>query len=260
MADSFLFIPLSGAAGSGDVMGAPISVDGEIALFNGATGKRIKSATGTGVVHTTSGVYSTSPVLLGSEVNGTLPLANGGTNSSAGLSGNRVMVSSGSAIIENGALASGRALVSNGTGLPAASTTTTTELGYVSGVTSLIQPQIDTLTTAVATKVTKVASTDKAVVRFNGTTGDVQNSLVTISDVGDIVTPASITTGSENVTGLLYAQGSFRLPNLTTAQRNALTLVPGLMVYNTSVHTLQVYVAGTVNAWVDALGWGAPTS
>lgn len=36
------------------------------------------------------------------------------------------------------------------------------------------------------TKVTKVASTDNAIVRFNGVTGDVQNSLIMIDDAGNI--------------------------------------------------------------------------
>ena len=39
---------------------------------------------------------------------------------------------------------------------------------------------------ATANKVDKVTSTDNAVVRFNGTTGEVQNSAITIDDVGTI--------------------------------------------------------------------------
>lgn len=303
MADSFLFLPLGGG-GSGNVNGAASSVDGEIVLFDGATGKLIKSAAGTGVVHAVSGVYAVGSVLLGSEVSGVLPIANGGTNSSAALSSNRVMVSVLGSVVENAALTPSRALASGVSGLPTVSATTSTELGYVSGVTSLVQPQFDALTASVATKVTKVTSTDKAVVRFNGTTGDVQNSLVVISDVGAVSTPSSVsassgvfsgpvsgttgtfsstvsgttgtfsaglsaTTGAfsssvsaTNVTasGALIAQGSFQLPRLTTTQRNALTLLGGLIVYNTTTDRPQVYVAGTINAWVDMIGWGEVTS
>jgi hypothetical protein len=45
-------------SGSGDVLGAASSVDGEIVLFDSTTGKLLKSATGTGWVKATSGVYS----------------------------------------------------------------------------------------------------------------------------------------------------------------------------------------------------------
>lgn len=45
--------------GVGDVVGPSSSVDSEIVLFDSTTGKLIKSATGSGIVKATSGVYST---------------------------------------------------------------------------------------------------------------------------------------------------------------------------------------------------------
>lgn len=65
-----------------------------------------------------------------------------------------------------------------------------TELGYIDGVTSSIQTQLDS-------KVAKVTSTDNAVVRFNGATGEVQDSKVVISDNGYI--SANGTTIGEHV-------------------------------------------------------------
>jgi hypothetical protein len=65
-----------GTAGTGDVAGQSSSVDNEIALFSGTGGKTIKRATGTGVVHSTSGVFSVSNIALASEVTGQLPNAN----------------------------------------------------------------------------------------------------------------------------------------------------------------------------------------
>ena len=53
------------------------------------------------------------------------------------------MISSGSAVIEHTAITSGRALASNGNGIPVHTTTTDTELSYLVGVTSLIQTQLD---------------------------------------------------------------------------------------------------------------------
>jgi hypothetical protein len=51
--------PVWAATSGGDVTGQSVSVDGEIALFSGTTGKVVKRATGTGLVHVTSGVFST---------------------------------------------------------------------------------------------------------------------------------------------------------------------------------------------------------
>src|SRR3990167_4577938 len=50
------------AASSGDVSGPAASIDAEIALFSGITGKIIKRATGSGLVRATSGVYGVSTV------------------------------------------------------------------------------------------------------------------------------------------------------------------------------------------------------
>lgn len=72
---------------------------------------------------------------------GALLIARGGTNSAASLNNNRVMQSSGGAIVEASAITASRALASDSNGIPVAATTTTTELNYVSGVTSAIQTQ-----------------------------------------------------------------------------------------------------------------------
>ena len=59
------------------------------------------------------------------------------------------------------------------------SSVTPTELGYVSGVTSAIQTQIDSKISG------PVSSTDNAIARFDGTTGKLeQNSLAILDDLG----------------------------------------------------------------------------
>ena len=72
-----------------------------------------------------------------------LPVAGGGTASGTALNNNRVIVSSGSAIVEAAAITASRALASDANGIPVASAVTATELGYVSGVTSAIQTQLN---------------------------------------------------------------------------------------------------------------------
>lgn len=91
---------------------------------------------------TISGASNTiSNVSLTAGVTGTLPVANGGTNSNVTLNNNRVIQSSGGKIQEAAAITANRALASDANGIPVATATTDTELGYVSGVTSAIQTQ-----------------------------------------------------------------------------------------------------------------------
>ena len=73
----------------------------------------------------------------------TLPISKGGTNSSTALNNNRIVQSSGGALVEAPAITASRALVSDTNGIPVASSVTSTELGFVSGVTSAIQTQLD---------------------------------------------------------------------------------------------------------------------
>lgn len=73
----------------------------------------------------------------------TLSIAKGGTNSGTALNNNRVMQSSGSAIVEAAAITASRAVVSDANGIPVHATTTAAEIGYVNGVTSAIQTQLD---------------------------------------------------------------------------------------------------------------------
>ena len=68
-----------------------------------------------------------------------------------------------------------------------------------------------------ATKITRPTSTDKAIPRFSGTSGDLQNSGVTIDDSGNI-TPTGIYLGGTSSANLLddYEEGSWT-PVLSTA-------------------------------------------
>lgn len=78
--------------------------------------KQVKSASGTGFVKATSGVYSTSSTVnVGSEVTGVLPVANGGTGASS-LTSNNVILGNGTSAVNFVAPGSnGNVLTSNGT-------------------------------------------------------------------------------------------------------------------------------------------------
>ncbi len=144
-------------AGTGDVVGPAAATDNGFARFDGTTGKLIQN-TGTGsnlsdagtatfAQIIDSGLTASKPVFSdGSKQltsTGTVPIANGGTNSTTSLNNNRIMQSSGSAIVEAAAITASRALISDANGIPTHATTTSTEIGYVNGVTSAIQTQID---------------------------------------------------------------------------------------------------------------------
>ena len=61
--DGSAFVPIAAGGSGGDVDGPASSVDGEITLFDGVTGKLVKPATGTGFVKSVSGVYSAGPLI-----------------------------------------------------------------------------------------------------------------------------------------------------------------------------------------------------
>lgn len=80
----------------------------------------------------------------------TVPIAKGGTNSIAALNNNRILRSSAGAIVEAAAITANRLLISDANGIPTYSTVTNTEAGYLSGVTSAIQTQINNKQTIIS--------------------------------------------------------------------------------------------------------------
>jgi hypothetical protein len=85
-------------------------------------GARIRDL-GAGVVKSdVDGNLSSSSVSLTADVSEILPVANGGTNSSTALNNNRIMVSSGGAIVEADALTDGQLLIGSTGAAPVAAT------------------------------------------------------------------------------------------------------------------------------------------
>ena len=148
------------------------------ALASDASGFIIVSSTTSTELGYVSGVTSS----IQTQLNGkqptitVLPIANGGTNSGVALSNNRVIQSSGGAIVEAAAITASRALVSDANGIPTQSATTSTELGYVSGVTSSIQTQLGT----------------KANLSGAQMTGYFRRAVVALTDAANIATDVSL--------------------------------------------------------------------
>lgn len=168
-------------------------------------------------------------------LSGTLSIAKGGTNSTTALNNNRVMKSSGGSIVEAAAITANKALASDANGIPVATATTDTELGYVSGVTSAIQTQIngkqplDSTLTALAAYNTNGLLTQTAADTFTGRTitpgsgisvsnGDgvagnpsITNTLFTTGDVVQTAfTAIDNQSSAVDVTGFAFANGVVR--------------------------------------------------
>lgn len=135
--------------GSSSELQVSVTTTGELAFLSGVTSSvqtqlnsKVPTSTtitaGTGL--TGGGDLSTNRTI---SLSTPVSVANGGTNSTAGLGNNRVMISSGGAIVEQSAITASSALASDTNGLPVASSTTSTELGFVAGVTSAIQTQLN---------------------------------------------------------------------------------------------------------------------
>lgn len=73
---------------------------------------------------------------------------------------NRTIINDGSGVLSERAITANRAIVSDGSGLPTQSATTDTEIGYVSGVTSPLQTQINTKQNTITGAATTVTSSN----------------------------------------------------------------------------------------------------
>ncbi len=208
--------------GLADVSGPASSTDEALARFSGITGKIIENSAAT---------LSDAGLLITANVRPTSTTAS-------------------------------RAVVTDGSKNLASSATTATELGYVSGVTSPLQTQIDAKVTGPA------SATTLAIVKYNGTTGKlVQDSGVTIDASNNVAGAARVEASTAHVggTGAVATSttlevggttGAFLLPRLTTTQKNALTPAAGMIVFDTTENRAAIYLGAPVSAWTGFPGWG----
>ena len=129
-----------------------------------------------------------------------LDIAHGGTNSGTALSNNRVIVSSSGAIQEASAITASRALISDANGIPTHATTTATEIGYVNGVTSAIQTQLNAKAPLASPTFSGTITTPLTASRalVTGSSAELAVSATTATQVG-YLSGASGTTGTGNL-------------------------------------------------------------
>lgn len=208
------------------------------------------------------------------------------------LNGKEATITGAATTITGSNLTVSRAVISNGSGKVDVSATTDTELGYVSGVTSAIQTQLngkEATITGGATSITSANLTVDRALASDGS-GKVAVSAVTATELGYVsgVTSAIQTQIGTKVTGAASSTdealarfdsttgkivqdsavtlsdaggmvftgttGFLRLPNLNETQRDALTAANGMLIYNTTTNKVQARENG---AWNDVTGWGA---
>lgn len=91
---------------------ASSKLTGQATAAQGGTGINGAGGSANRVLRTADGAtWTAGQVVLTTDVTGVSPVANGGTNSNAALNNNRIMVSSGGAIVEAAALSNGQILI-----------------------------------------------------------------------------------------------------------------------------------------------------
>lgn len=251
---------------NGDVFGPASSTDDALARWDGITGKLLKDSvatlsdagalggltdldtdaatigTDTGPARLNNGTVETGPTDLETEVTGVLPIANGGTNANA-FTANRIVAAN-----------------AGGTALTPTAYTESTITDILADITSIeadisaIEADIVTIEADIVDlqndKVDKVAMTANALVRADGTGGDIKGSDAILDE-------------SENLTGLqsITLSGTasfFKLAPLTEVQRNALTPAAGMIVFNNDTSRFEGYFdGGSGLAWGPLHGWGS---
>lgn len=178
-----------------------------------------------------------------SDVTGVLPVANGGTNSSAALNNNRIIISSAGEIVEATAITGNRALVSNASGIPVHSTTTDTEIGYVSGVTSGIQSQLNAKEPTLSKG--NLTSSTPSLSITNGTLAVIGAGTILSVSTADTTTAGIVSSADWNTFNNKQAAGNY----ITDLSGDVVATGPGAVA--ATIQALAVTNAKIANSTID---------
>lgn len=140
------------------------------------------------------------------------------------VTGKQNTITGGASTITSANLTLNRALVSNGSGKVSVSNTTSTELGYVHGVTSAIQTQIDSKQATITGAATTIASSNLTASRalVSNSSGKVAVSSTTDTELGYV----------HGVTSAIQTQINNAVASIATSITNTLkTLYPVNSIY-----------------------------
>jgi hypothetical protein len=253
--------PVSGGGGSGDVQGPVLSVNNGVVLFDGTSGKTIKDL----------GVGSANQVLV----------TDGTTPSFALIADANVSGSAAIAYSKLAALTASRALQSSAGGVIEVSSVTSTELGYVSGVTSSIQTQLNAKEPTISLTANRAvvssaggtlavsATTDTEIGYVSGVTSAIQTQIDSKTGIADnetitgnwtfnnIIT-GSITGNAGTVTNGVYTTGDQSIAGIKTFSStivgsisgNAGTVTNGAYINVTNSFTSTQNILATTNQLV----------
>lgn len=168
---------------------------------------------------------------------------------------NRVVVNDGSGVLSDAAaITANRAVVSDANGIPTQSATSDTEIGYVAGVTSSIQTQLnnkqplDATLTSLAAFNSNGLVTQTAADTFTSRTVTGTASQITVTNGSGVAGNPTVAIATDPV---LPGTGAVQIPSGTTAQRPG-SPVAGDIRYNTDLANYEGYTT----AWSPIAGSG----
>lgn len=186
--------------------------------------------------------------------------ADGTGNSISNIENADIKAAAAIALNKLAAVTASRALVSDGSGfVSAAAATTTTEIGYVNGVTSAIQTQLDSKFASAGTLGadhggTGVANNSAATLTRSGNHG----LTLTTTGTTSLTLPTSGTVTALGPDISLTAEVSGVLPIANGGSNKALTLASGGLIWG-DADSFETGAAGTTSDWALSGGTGAPT-
>lgn len=207
------------ATGPGSVSATLATVNGNVGSFGSSTSIPSFTVNDKGLVTAASGnvviapagtltgttlasnVVSSSLTSVGTISSGTwngsvIDIAHGGTNSSTALNNNRIMQSSGGAIVEAPAITASRALKSDANGIPVASTATAASIDALSGTNTGDQ------TITLTGDVTGSGTGSFAATIATGAVTDQKSSLLSKPSVGVVATSNLTLSGEQTIDGV----------------------------------------------------------